>query len=260
MAHNGERISISHVRKSYVIDRHRVEVLKDINLEVAGGDIVSIVGKSGCGKSTLLRLIAALEPPDAGEIRIGARVVNEPSLDTGVLFQEPRLLPWQNVAKNVSFGLPERFPKDKRAELVERYVTLVGLEGFEQALPNQLSGGMQMRVALARTLINRPSILLLDEPFGALDAFTRINLQNEVLRIWGEEHMTTVLVTHDIEEAIFLGDRVVAMSSKPGVVQQVIDVALDRPRDRTSTEFELVRKRVYSEFSEEKNKEDAHVI
>lgn len=244
----GESISIRHVKKEFQIEKESLLVLKDINLEIEPGDIVSIIGGSGCGKSTLLRLIAGLDHPNDGQILIGGREVEKPSVDVGVLFQESRLLPWENTEKNIAFGLPEKFPKAKKAELVQKYMKLVGLEGFEKALPGQLSGGMQKRVAIARTLINRPHILLLDEPFGALDAFTRMNLQEEVVRIWKEEKMTTVLVTHDIDEAIFMGNKVIIMSAKPGVIKDVIPVVLPSTRNRTSYDFEQIRLKVYKEF------------
>lgn len=249
----GEGISIRHVKKEFQIEKDSLLVLKDINLEIEPGNIVSIIGGSGCGKSTLLRLIAGLDKPNEGQIFIGNKELEKPSVDVGVLFQESRLLPWENVEKNVAFGLPEKFPKKEKAELVKKYIKLVGLEGFEKALPGQLSGGMKKRVAIARTLINRPHILLLDEPFGALDAFTRMNLEEEVVRIWKEEKMTTVLVTHDIDEAIFMGNKVIIMSPKPGVVKDIVKVDLPLPRSRTSYDFEQIRLQVYKEFFGEDN-------
>lgn len=244
----GKRISINHVRKEFSIEKETLLVLKDIDLEIAPGEIVSIIGGSGCGKSTLLRLIAGLDRPNDGSISLDGVPVSRPSLDVGVLFQESRLFPWENVRKNIAFGLPEKFDKKEKDELVSKYIRLVGLEGFDKALPGQLSGGMQKRVAIARTLISSPHILLLDEPFGALDAFTRMNLQEEVVRIWKEQRMTTVLVTHDIDEAVFMGNRVVIMSSKPGLVQNVINIELPEPRSRASEDFERTRLKVYREF------------
>lgn len=241
-------VSIQHVAREFMIDKKRLEVLRDINLQVDAGDIVSIIGASGCGKSTLLRLISGLDKPDKGKVLIGGKEVEKPSVDVGVLFQESRLLPWENTEKNVAFGLPEKFPKDQKKTLVKKYIDLVGLTGFERALPGQLSGGMQKRVAIARTLINNPHILLLDEPFGALDAFTKMNLQEEVLKIWKKERMTTILVTHDIDEAIYMGNKVVVMSPKPGVIRRVINVELPEPRSRMSVEFEEMRMKVYKEF------------
>lgn len=253
----GKSIRIDHVKKEYKIEKENLLVLKDIDLEIRPGDMVSIIGGSGCGKSTLLRLIAGLEKPSEGSVDVGGALVEKPSLDVGVLFQESRLLPWENTWKNVYFGLPENYDRKKGRELVDKYIKLVGLEGFEKALPRQLSGGMQKRVAIARTLINSPQVLLLDEPFGALDAFTRMNLQEEIVRIWKREKMTTVLVTHDIDEAIFMGNRVIIMSAKPGVIKKVIDVELPEPRSRVGDDFELIKKKVYREFfGEERVMED----
>ncbi len=244
----GEGISIRHVKKEFQIEKESLLVLKDINLEIEPGDIVSIIGESGCGKSTLLRLIAGLDVPNEGQILIDGKEVVKPSVDVGVLFQDSRLLPWDNTEKNIAFGLPDNTPKDQKRELVKKYMEMVGLKGFEKALPKQLSGGMQKRVAIARTLINRPHILLLDEPFGALDAFTKMNLQEEVVRIWKEERMTTVLVTHDIDEAIYMGNKVIIMSAKPGVIKSIIPVEMQEPRSRTSVDFEQIRLKVYREF------------
>lgn len=197
-------------------------------------------------------MIAGLSEPTSGQVLIGGSPVHRPSLDVGVLFQESRLLPWETTEKNIAFGLPEYVSKKDRKALVRKYIHLVGLDGFEKALPGQLSGGMQKRMAIARTLINQPHILLLDEPFGALDAFTRINLQKEVLKIWKEEKMTIVLVTHDIDEAIFMGQRVVVMSPKPGVVRKIYDIELPEPKSRTDEDFGILRTHIYNEFLERK--------
>lgn len=253
-------ISIRHVKKEFQIEKQKVLVLKDINLEIEPGEIISIVGGSGCGKSTLLRMIAGLDQPTEGEILVGGKKMAHPSLDVGVLFQESRLLPWENTEKNIAFGLPENYPGKEKKKLVEKYIELVGLKGFEKALPGQLSGGMQKRVAIARTLINQPHILLLDEPFGALDAFTRINLQKEVLRIWEKEHMTIILVTHDIDEAIYMGNRVAVMSPKPGIVKKIYQIELPMPKSRTDEDFGMLRTRIYNEFLEKKQIPDDYMI
>lgn len=258
--HENGKISIQHVRKDFRMGREVLHVLKDVNLDIEPGDIVSIIGGSGCGKSTLLRMVAGLDTPTSGNIEVNGKVIRHPSLDVGVLFQESRLLPWENTEKNIAFGLPEKMSKVPKKQLVRDAIKLVGLEGFEKALPGQLSGGMQKRVAIARTLINRPHVLLLDEPFGALDAFTRMNLQDEVLRIWEQEHMTTILVTHDIDEAIYMGNKVVIMSPKPGVVRKVIQVDLPKPKDRTGYDFEILRNRVYKEFFGSKEPVEDYVI
>lgn len=256
----GKHISVNHVKKEYKIEKDNIQVLKDINLEIESGDIVSIIGGSGCGKSTLLRLIAGLEKPSDGTVSLDNVQVEKPSLDVGVLFQESRLLPWESTWKNILFGLPEGFDKRQGKELVDRYIKLVGLQGFEKALPSQLSGGMQKRVAIARTLINSPHVLLLDEPFGALDAFTKMNLQEEIVRIWKEQKMTTVLVTHDIDEAIFMGNKVIIMSAKPGIIKTVIDVELPEPRSRVGDDFEYIKKKVYKEFFGEDRVVEDYVI
>ncbi len=224
-----------------------VTALEDVSLEVASGEVLAIVGASGCGKSTLLRIIAGLELDHEGSIEVGGAPVRGPGVDRGVVFQEHRLLPWLNVEKNVAFGVAD-LPAEERRRTVAEHVALVGLHGFEQAYPYQLSGGMAQRVAIARALAPRPGVLLLDEPFGALDAFTRIQMQEELRRIWEAERTTLVLVTHDIDEALFLGDRVVVLGSRPGTVRKIVTVELPRPRDRTTWQFASLRKTVYREF------------
>jgi sulfonate transport system ATP-binding protein len=242
-------INIKNVQKLFVIDGKQLEILHDINFSVADGQIVSIVGTSGCGKSTLLKIIAGLENASSGAVELNGKKIERPSeKDIGVIFQEPRLFPWSSVEKNIEFGISQSLSKQERKLLIKEHIELVGLNGFEKALPKHLSGGMQQRVSLARSLINRPKALLLDEPFGALDAFTKINMQKEVLHIWEKEKTTLILVTHDIDEAIFMGDQVVVLSNKPGTVKKIIQVSLPRPRDRTSDDFAHVRKLVFEQF------------
>lgn len=243
-------LNIKNVKKTFSLKTDEIEVLRDINLHIEDGEFISIVGPSGCGKSTLLKIIAGLDDVTSGEIKINGKDVSETnSAEVGIIFQESRLFPWKTVEKNIAFGIADKnIPKEKRKSLIEEHINLIGLQGFEKALPGQLSGGMKQRVSIARTLINNPKILLLDEPFGALDAFTKINLQNEVLKIWEKEKSTMILVTHDIDEAIFLGTKVVVMSPKPGIIQKVIDIDLPRPRIRTSDDFAYYRKKVYKEF------------
>jgi sulfonate transport system ATP-binding protein len=241
-------IKIDKVFKTFKINGVALSVLENINADFTQGEIVSIVGKSGCGKSTLLRIIAGLEPASEGFVEVDGRIVTRPSeKDVGIIFQEPRLLPWTNVEKNIEFGLSSPHPGNKKV-LIREHVDLVGLSGFEKALPKQLSGGMQQRVSIARSLINRPSTLLLDEPFGALDAFTKINMQEEVLWIWEREKTTMILVTHDIDEAVYMGDKVLVMSERPGKIEKIIPIGLPRPRDRTSVNYDHFRKQVYREF------------
>lgn len=243
-------LRFKNVKKTFSLKTGDVEVLRDINLEIQDGDFISIVGPSGCGKSTLLKMIAGLDEVTEGEITIHGKSVSETLVtEVGVIFQESRLFPWKTVEKNIEFGLADKsLSKEQKKELIAQHISLIGLEGFEKALPKQLSGGMKQRVSIARTLINKPGILLLDEPFGALDAFTKINLQNEVLKIWEKEKSTMIIVTHDIDEAIFLGTKVVVMSPKPGIIQKVFDIRLPRPRIRTSDDFAYYRKKIYKEF------------
>ncbi len=248
-----KKLVIHHVNKVFQLDDGDLEVLSDINLEIEGGEFISIVGASGCGKSTLLRIIAGLEDASGGEVSIGDRKVERPSVETGMIFQESRLFPWLSVAQNIEFGIHKKLTKETRNKLIREHIELVKLDGFEKALPRQLSGGMQQRVSIARALINQPSVLLLDEPFGALDALTRINMQNEVLRIWQAEQTTMLLITHDIDEAIFLSDRIIIMSDRPGIVKRIIPVPMTRPRDRSSYEFMQIRREIYSEFFEDSN-------
>jgi sulfonate transport system ATP-binding protein len=235
------------VGKEYVQRGRRVKALADVDLTVAPGEIVALVGASGCGKSTLLRIIAGLERDHEGRVSLAGEPITGPGLDRGVVFQEHRLLPWLDVEENVAFGVSS-LPIEDRRRTVAEHIALVGLTGFERAYPHQLSGGMAQRVAIARALATRPRVLLLDEPFGALDAFTRIQMQQEVLRIWQAERTTLVLVTHDIDEAVFLGDRVIVMGQRPGSIRSRFDVDLPRPRDRTSWDFASVRKAIYGEF------------
>jgi ABC-type nitrate/sulfonate/bicarbonate transport system ATPase subunit len=241
-------LTLRGVEKAYPLGGERsLAVLQGIDLDVASGEIVVIVGGSGCGKSTLLRIIAGLEPRDRGSIAVGDRAVSGPGKDCGMVFQEHRLFPWLTVEQNVAFGVPDLLP-DERRRTVAEHIALVGLTGFEKAYPQQLSGGMSQRAALARALAPRPRVLLLDEPFGALDALTKLRMQAELLRIWRAEQSTFLLVTHDVEEAIYLGSRIVVLSGRPGRVQHVIDVTLERPRERTSPEFSALRRSVLSEL------------
>jgi ABC-type nitrate/sulfonate/bicarbonate transport system ATPase subunit len=218
-----------------------VDALANVSLEVAAGQMVSLVGPSGCGKSTLLRLVAGLDAPTAGELRAGHELITGPSAQRGLVFQDPNLFPWLTIRRNVQSGLVARGVLNEQRHEVEEFLKLVGLEAFANAYPHQLSGGMAQRVALARALINHPRILLLDEPLGALDAFTRMRMQDEVLRLWQARGTTMLLVTHDIDEAIYMSDRIALMTARPGRVERVIEVALARPRQRNSAEFLKLR-------------------
>jgi sulfonate transport system ATP-binding protein len=239
-------LSISKLEKQFAFGARRVPVLRSINLEIAPGEFVSIVGGSGCGKSTLLRIIAGLENSFAGSVLADGQPVGGPGTDRGLVFQEPRLFPWLTVEENIAFGLSG--PSAEKAELVREHIDLVGLKGFATAFPSQLSGGMAQRAAIARAIVNRPKILLMDEPFGALDAFTKIQMQEELLKIWNAEQSTIVLVTHDIDEAIFLSDRVLVMSNRPGTIRTDYAIQLSRPRDRNSDDFVWFRRQIYREF------------
>jgi ABC-type nitrate/sulfonate/bicarbonate transport system ATPase subunit len=215
--------------------------LDAVSLTLAAGELVSLVGPSGCGKSTLLRLIAGLESPDSGELTVGAEPITGPNAERGLMFQDPNLFPWLTVRRNIEAGLVARHVlAEKRDEVVE-FMRLVGLESFADAYPHHLSGGMAQRVALARALINHPKVLLLDEPLGALDAFTRMRMQDEVLRLWEARGTTMLLVTHDIDEAIYMSDRIVIMTQRPGRIERTIPVNLARPRDRSSAQFLQLR-------------------
>ena len=211
--------------------------LGGISFSIGSGELVSLVGPSGCGKSTLLRLIAGLDVPDSGELLVGNEKIVGPSAERGLVFQDPNLFPWLTVRRNIEAGLVARgVLREKRSE-VDEFMWLVGLEAFANAYPHHLSGGMAQRVALARALINHPKVLLLDEPLGALDAFTRMRMQDEVLRLWENRRTTMLLVTHDIDEAIYMSDRILIMTQAPGRIDREIDIELVRPRDRTSDSF-----------------------
>jgi ABC-type nitrate/sulfonate/bicarbonate transport system ATPase subunit len=215
-------------------------VLSGLELDVEASEIIALVGPSGCGKSTLLRLISGLDVDYVGRISIGDREVRGPDRAVGFVFQEPRLFPWLRLSANVAFGLPERQAPQAR-RLVQETLDVVGLGGFAGALPKQLSGGMAQRAALARALVTEPQVLLLDEPFNALDAFTRMRLQDHLLAAWARYRPTLVLVTHDLDEAVYLADRVVLLSDRPSRVTDVIPVAVERPRDRRDPTLAALR-------------------
>lgn len=229
--------------KDFTVDGNRRTVLEGISLRIEPGEFFCIVGGSGCGKSTLLRVIAGLEKADRGVVSLGGQTITRPGVERGMVFQEPRLLPWLTVWDNVAFGL-SNMPAAQRRQTVVEHIRLVGLEGFERAYPHQLSGGMAQRVGLARALVNRPAVLLLDEPFGALDALTRLQMQQEIANIWQVERTTMILVTHDIDEAIYLGDRIAVLGGRPGAVRQVFEVDLPRPRARGQHRFDELRQAI----------------
>ena len=222
----------------------RLQALSNISLSIAAGELISLIGPSGCGKSTLLRLIAGLDSTDSGEVLIGSERINEPGAERGLVFQDPNLFPWLTVRRNIEAGLVARGVLHEKRNEVGEFMRLVGLEAFGNSYPHHLSGGMSQRVALARALINHPKVLLLDEPLGALDAFTRMRMQDEVLRLWQNRRTTMLLVTHDIDEAIYMSDCILVMTPAPGRIDRNIDIDLPRPRDRTSESFVRLRSQI----------------
>ncbi|WCN36363.1 ABC transporter ATP-binding protein [Aneurinibacillus uraniidurans] len=240
--HQGGAISIQGITKTfYNATGETFVALSQVSLDIREGEFVSLIGPSGCGKSTLLRLIAGLEHPDRGSLLVDGEEIDGPHHSRGFMFQDPTLFPWKNVWSNVATGLEARgILHEKRAD-VDEFLQLVGLENFVNSYPHQLSGGMAQRAALARALVNHPKVLLLDEPLGALDAFTRMNMQDEILRIWKERNTTMLFVTHDIDEAIYVSDRVVVMSARPGQIKEVIAIDLPRPRQRDEAAFVAYR-------------------
>ena len=245
----GLELELRNVCKKYVSDSGAlVEALDRFTLSVRPGEIVSLIGPSGCGKSTLLRLIAGLDSASSGELRLGDQAITGPGAERGLMFQNPCLFPWKSVRRNIESGLVARGVLARQRGEVDEFLKLVGLEAFADAYPHQLSGGMAQRAALARALINHPRVLLLDEPLGALDQFTRMRMQDEVLRIWEARQTTMVLVTHDIDEALYLSDRIVLMTGRPGRVERILDVPLPRPRHRTDPAFLGLRNEILEQL------------
>ena len=227
-----------------------VKALEGINFEVKDGEFVCLVGKSGCGKTTLLRIIAGLEQPSAGEVLIDKKLVGRPDPLVGMVFQEDRLFPWRTVRRNIEFGLELRkMAKNSRHQVVENYLRLVGLEGFADAFPHELSGGMKQRAAIARVLANEPGVLLMDEPFGALDAQTRNQMQEELLEIWSYHSRTVLFVTHSVDEAVTLADRILVLTSHPGHIQCEYQLTMPRPRDRLSSEVIEFRRKILTDLN-----------
>jgi ABC-type nitrate/sulfonate/bicarbonate transport system ATPase subunit len=243
-------INIEHLNKQFMVDKKPMEVLRDINLQVEKGEFITIVGHSGCGKSTLLKIMCGLVDYEDGVVERNGHAVEGPGPMCGMVFQDHRLLPWLKIKDNVGFGL-RNLKKEEKNALVSKHLEMVGLSGFENSYPAQLSGGMSQRAAIARGLANNPTILLLDEPFGALDALTRIQMQKEILRIRDEEKTTMVMVTHDIDEAIYLGDRIVVMSARPGEIKEIIKTDAYARKHRGSAEFAAYKKKIYDYFFED---------
>nr|WP_276272355.1 ABC transporter ATP-binding protein [Halomicroarcula sp. GDY20] len=232
------RVRIQSVDKQFEGANGPIQALSDVSFDVQDGEFVCIVGPSGCGKTTLFRIIAGLEPSTGGQVFLDGDPVTEPGPDLGLVFQEYHLFPWRTVAGNVGFGLEQQgVDESTRQDRVQSLVDLVGLDGFEDSYPRDLSGGMKQRVALARALALDPGLLLMDEPFGAVDAQTKKMLQDELLDIWDETGKTVLFVTHDVEEAVKLADRVVVMAKEPGRVREIVDVDVERPRQRSDEAF-----------------------
>ena len=243
-------LSLKNVSKSFAkVENDSVtNALHDINLSLKKGEFVSLVGPSGCGKSTILRLVAGLIFPTQGQVMTDGKKIEKPGPDRGMVFQNPTLFPWLTVKNNIAFSLSVRKdlkPDDKR---IERMINMIGLENFKDDYPGQLSGGMAQRVALVRSLIADPTILLLDEPLGALDAFTRMNIQDEILKIWQEKKQLILMVTHDIDEAIYMSTRVIVMTPNPGKIRDDITIDIPYPRQRASDEFVEYRKQILNEL------------
>lgn len=224
-------------------------MLDGISFSARTAEFVCLLGPSGCGKSTLLKLAAGLEQASAGKVALDDTLVSGPRAGCNMVFQDYALFPWLNVERNISFGLELRGMESSQIkESVARFIERVGLTGFEKSLPSQLSGGMKQRVALARALVLQPRVLLMDEPFGALDSFTRMEMQEELIRLWERQPFTVVFVTHDIEEAVYLADRIVVMTPRPGRVKSIVPVDLLRPRHRTAQRFTAIRNHLLEQY------------
>lgn len=231
-------IKFEKVKKTfYTPAGEEVHALNGVDLEIEEGDFVCFIGPSGCGKSTLLRILAGLDKPTEGKVSLNGEEIKGPGYDRGLVFQDPNLFPWLTIRDNIAFSLKTRHIYKERKSAVKEYIDLVGLNGFEKSFPHQLSGGMCQRAAIARALVGSPKALLLDEPLGALDAFTRMNMQDELLRIHKQNNMTMIMVTHDVDEAVYLANKIVVMSARPAKIEEIIDVHLSYPRDRNNSEF-----------------------
>lgn len=255
-------IQVKNVTKIYNQNSPKAsKALEGANLDINCGEFICLLGPSGCGKTTLLNLIAGFEKPTEGEILLDGKVVNEPSIKYVTIFQNYGLLPWRTVQGNVELGLESLgYDKVKIKEIAEEYIELVGLCEFKKYHPYQLSGGMQQRVAIARALAVDPDVIFMDEPFGALDAMTRMKMQDEISSLWEKKKKTILFVTHDIDESVFLADRIVIMTPHPGKIKSIIDVPLARKRDRTNPDFLAIRDKVFTEFEmKEKDRIDYYI-
>jgi len=265
---NTIKIIAKNITRTFIVKNRREKgkkefvAIKDINLEIKAGEFITLVGPSGCGKSTFLDILSGLSRPTSGELYIDGKLVTGPALDRGIVLQGYALFPWRNVRRNIEYGLElKKIPKKQRREISKKFIELVGLKGFEDSYIHELSGGMKQRVAIARALAYDPEVLLMDEPFAAVDAQTREVLQEELLLIWAKTKKTIIFITHSIEEAIFLADRVAVMASNPGSIKEIIDVNLARPRKlgdiRTTPDFNLLSHRIWELLHNDEAKHEA---
>jgi ABC-type nitrate/sulfonate/bicarbonate transport system ATPase subunit len=246
---NQTTIQIKNVNRIYRdTNGHKIYALRNVNLDIYKGEFISFIGPSGCGKTTLLRLIAGLDAPQDGELLIGGQKIEKPSHKRGYIFQQPTLFPWKTVEDNAATGLKARKIFKENKDKVKEYINLIGLDGFEKAYPHEISGGMAQRVSIIRALINEPEILLLDEPLAALDAFKRAEMQELLLKIWDTTKTTMAFVTHDVDEAIVLSQRIVIMTARPGKINKIIEVKLGKDRDRNNDDFIRLRKQILEEL------------
>ena len=245
-------IKLYNLTKVFKREETEVVAVQDFNLEIKKGELVTLGGPSGSGKTTILRLIAGLEEPTSGKVLVSGAPITGPGADRGMVFQDFALFPWRSVRKNVEFGLEVAgVPKEERRERAERYIKLAGLENFIDSRVHELSGGMKQRVGIARALVGHPEVILMDEPFGALDAQTRNIMQVQLLNILDKTDQTIVFVTHSVDEAVFLSDRIVVLTKRPARIKEIIEIPWPRPRDRADPEFTALRKRILTELEEE---------
>jgi NitT/TauT family transport system ATP-binding protein len=250
---DGVILSIKNLTKTFPKDDTDMVAVSGFDLDVKEGEFVCLLGPSGCGKTTVLRIIAGLQSATSGSLTLKGKPITGPGSDRGMVFQEFGLFPWRSVKKNVEFGLEvQQMDEARKSEISKKFIDLVGLTGFENSHPNQLSGGMKQRVGIARALASNPKILLMDEPFGALDAQTRNLMQKELLRIWHETKKTVIFVTHSVDEAVFLADRIVVLTNRPGKVKEIYTVTLPRPRDRGHPDFIDLRKTILDELEQQR--------
>lgn len=239
------KLSLEHISQSYILNNKAFDAVQDVNFDVYDNEFLVILGPGYCGKTVLLNILSGLEAPVEGTVRLDGEVITGSDPRIGMVFQKTSLLPWKTVMENVEVG-PKMagVPKEERRKTAQKYIDMVGLQGFEKSYPSQLSGGMKQRVGIARAYTNSPEILLMDEPFGALDAQTRYAMEEEVQKIWQSEKRTIIFVTNNIEEAVYLGDRIVLLSNRPAHVKAIYDIDLPRPRDTVSGEFLRIRKEI----------------